>query len=188
MSNSASFTSGISGRYATALFELAKSEGQLDTVGADLDQLESALVDSADLGALISSPVYSREEQAAGIKAVAAKMGLSPLVANTLGLMATKRRLFVLPALIKSVKGLIADDKGEVTAEVTAAKALTDAQADALAKSLAETVGKGKSIVINTTVDESLIGGLIVQVGSRMIDTSIRSKLANLQNAMKEVG
>ena len=188
MSNTSTYTSGISGRYATALFELAKSEGQLDTVGADLDQLQTALDDSADLTALISSPVYSRDEQSRGIKAVADKMGLSPLVANTLGLMATKRRLFVLPQLIRSVKGLIADDKGEVTAEVTAARELTQDQADALAKTLSETVGKDKDIVINTTVDERLIGGLIVKVGSRMIDTSIRTKLANLQNAMKEVG
>ena len=188
MSNSASFTSGISGRYATALFELAKSEGQIDAIGADLEALEAALADSADLRRLISSPVYSREEQGKGIKAVADKMGLSALVANTLGLMASKRRLFVLPQLIKSVKGLIADDKGQVTAEVTAARELSQAQADDLAKTLANTVGKDKSIVINTTIDESLIGGLIVKVGSRMIDTSIRSKLANLQNAMKEVG
>jgi F-type H+-transporting ATPase subunit delta len=188
VSNSASFTSGISGRYATALFELARSGDQLDTVGADLDQLEAALAASADLRSLIASPVYSREDQGKGIKAVADKMGLSPLVANTLGLMASKRRLFVLPHLIRAVKGLIADHRGEVTAQVTAATPLTEAQAEALAKTLAATVGKDKSIVINTTVDESLIGGLIVQVGSRMIDTSIRSKLANLQNAMKEVG
>ena len=108
------------------------------------------------------------------------------MVANTLGLMAQNRRLFVLPKLVSTVKGMIADERGEVTAEVTAAKKLTKAQSDKLAKTLKATVGK--DVVVNVSVDDSLIGGLIVKVGSKMIDSSIKSQLSNLKNAMKEVG
>ena len=118
--------------------------------------------------------------------ALARAMKLSGTVANTLGLMASNRRLFVLPQLLAALRAMIADEKGEVTAEVTSAAALTKAQADKLAKTLKASVGK--TVKLNTTVDESLIGGLVVKVGSKMIDTSIRSKLASLQNAMKEVG
>jgi len=107
-------------------------------------------------------------------------------MANTLSLMATKRRLFVLPQLVAQLRALIAEDKGEVTAEVTSATAMTKAQSDKLAKTLKANVGK--DVIIKATVDESLIGGLVVKVGSKMIDTSIRSKLNSLQNAMKEVG
>jgi F-type H+-transporting ATPase subunit delta len=117
---------------------------------------------------------------------IASAMGLGSTVSNTLGLMAQNRRLFVLPDLIDQVKGLIAAHRGEVTAEVTAAKKLTKEQTDNLAKTLKASVGK--DVKLDVTVDESLIGGLIVKVGSRMIDTSIRSKLAQLQNVMKEVG
>jgi len=120
------------------------------------------------------------------IPTIGKKMKLTPIVANTLGLMAENRRLFVLPQLASTVKGMIADEKGEVTAEVTAAKKLTKAQSDKLAKTLKATVGK--DVKVNVSVDESLIGGLIVKVGSKMIDSSIKSKLSNLQNAMKEVG
>ncbi|MEM7615309.1 MAG: F0F1 ATP synthase subunit delta [Pseudomonadota bacterium] len=186
MSDTASFTSGISGRYATALFELAKDAGQIDQVEQDLDALDAALTDSEDLTALINSPIYSRAEQSAAIGAVSQRMGLGGLVANTIALMATKRRLFALPQLIAAVKGLIAQERGEVTAEVTAAKPLSDAQSQALSTTLREAVGQ--DVVIKTTVDESLIGGLVVKVGSRMIDTSIRAKLSKMQNAMKEVG
>ena len=113
-------------------------------------------------------------------------MGLSGIVGNTLKLMATKRRLFVLPQLVGSLRALIADEKGEVTADVRAASALSAEQEATLAATLKSSVGK--DVKMNITVDESLIGGLIVKVGSKMIDTSIRSKLNNLQNAMKEVG
>jgi len=122
----------------------------------------------------------------AAIGGIAQKMGLSATLANTLGLMATKRRLFVLPQLAATLRGLIADEKGEVTAEVTAAKALSAEQLEKLSASLKASVGK--DVKINTTVDESLIGGLIVKVGSKMVDSSIRSKLSALQNTMKEVG
>lgn len=186
VSDTASLTSGISGRYATALFELAKDAGQIDAVERDLKELEQALADSEDLRSLINSPIYSRAQQGAAIKAVAEKMGLSGLVSNTLQLMAAKRRLFALPAMAKGLLGLIARDRGEVTAEVTSAAALSDDQLASLSASLKEAIGQ--DIVIKSSVDESLIGGLVVKVGSRMIDTSIKAKLSKLQNAMKEVG
>ena len=186
MSATASFSHGIAGRYATALFEIARETKAIDSLSTDIAALDAALDESADLRALIASPVHSREQQGSAMAAIAAKMGLSDLVSNTLGLMASKRRLFVLPARIGSVKALVAQEKGEVTADVTSAEALTDAQAEKLAAQLKKAFGS--DIVINSTVDESIIGGLVVKVGSKMIDTSIASKLNNLQNAMKEVG
>ena len=186
VSDTASFTSGISGRYATALFELARDAGEIDALEKDLDALAAALDDSADLRALITSPIYSRDQQAKAMAAGAGKMGLGALTANTIGLMATKRRLFALPQTIAAVKSLIAADRGEVTAEVTSAKALTEKQSADLAEALRAAVGK--DVIIKTTVDESLIGGLVVKLGSRMIDTSIRAKLNRMQHAMKEVG
>lgn len=186
MSDSGSLTSGISGRYATALFELAREAGEIDSLEGDLNALESALNESDDLRQLIGSPVYTRDQQGRGMAAVAQKMGLSTLTANTLGLMAAKRRLFALPKLIKDVQRLVANHRGIVTAEVRAAKPLTDAQAQALAAALHEAAGR--EVKINSTVDESLIGGLVVKLGSRMIDTSVRAKLDSLKNVMKEVG
>ena len=186
MSETASISTGIAQRYASAVFEIAKEAKNVKEIEGDLDNLAQALADSDDFRNLIHSPIYTRDQQGAAITAIAKKMGLSGTMTNTLALMATKRRLFVVPQLVKALRELIAEDKGEVTAEVTSAKALTKAQSDKLAKTLkAQT---GKDVSLQATVDESLIGGLIVKVGSKMIDTSIRSKLANLQNAMKEVG
>ncbi|MCK0141774.1 F0F1 ATP synthase subunit delta [Aliiroseovarius sp. F20344] len=186
MSEPVSISTGIAQRYATAIFELAKEGKKLKAVEADVTALDAALADSSDLVDLINSPVHTRDEQAAVIAAVAKKMKLSPMVANALGLMAQKRRLFVLPQLLGAMRALIAEDKGEVTADVTAAKAMTKAQQDKLAKALKASIGK--DVNINLAVDESLIGGLVVKVGSRMIDTSVKAKLDALQNSMKEVG
>ena len=186
VSQTDSFSYGIAGRYATAVFELAKEGKDLAAVEKDLSALDAALTDSADLRELIASPVYSRDQQAAAMAAVAKKMRLGATVSNTIALMASKRRLFALPQMIGSVKALIAREKGEVTAEVVSAKALTKAQTDKLAKTLKSKFGK--DIRINATVDENIIGGLIVKVGSKMIDSSIASKLSKLQNTMKEVG
>ena len=169
-----------------AVFDLVKEAKGVKTLEADVAALESALRDSGDFRALIASPVYSRDEQSAAVGAIAAKMKLSGVLANTLGLMAANRRLFVLPQLLAALRGMIADEKGEVTADVTTAAALTAAQATKLAATLKASVGK--DVKLNVAVDESLIGGLIVKVGSKMIDTSIRAKLASLQNSMKEVG
>jgi len=186
VSESASISTGIAARYATAVFEMAKDDKAVSKLETDIAALGAAMADSADLRALIGSPVYSRDQMGQAVAALAKAMKLTPLMTNTLGLMASNRRLFVLPQLVSALQGLIAAEKGEVTAEVTSAKALTKAQSDKLAKALKASVGK--EVKIKAAVDEGLIGGLIVKVGSKMIDTSIRSKLGNLQNAMKEVG
>ncbi|MCB6179180.1 F0F1 ATP synthase subunit delta [Rhodobacter sp. Har01] len=186
MAEAVSISQGIAARYATALFELAKEDGTLAALEADADALKATLVTSPDLGAMIASPIISRAEQTSAIGAIAVKMGLGPLVANTLALMAEKRRLFTLPQLLAEIDARIAEEKGEMTADVTAATALSAAQTKKLADTLKAKVGK--TVKLNTTVDESLIGGMIVRLGSTMIDTSVRSQLAALQNAMKEVG
>ncbi|WP_415401964.1 F0F1 ATP synthase subunit delta [Tateyamaria sp. SN3-11] len=186
MSEPASISTGIAARYATAVYELAKDAGDVKGLEGDIATLTAAMADSADFNDLIQSPIYSRADQATAITAIAKKAGVSALMTNTLALMADKRRLFVVPQLVQTLRDIIAEDKGEVTADVTSAKALTKTQSDKLAKTL--TARMGKDVTINATVDESLIGGLIVKVGSKMIDTSIRSKLSSLQNAMKEVG
>ena len=186
MSETAGISTGIAQRYATAIFDIAKEDKTIKAIEADVATLETAIRESDDLRTLLNSPLYSREEQGAAIKAVAEKMELSATTANVLGLLASKRRLFVLPQLVRVLQERLAEERGEVTAEVTTAKALTKAQSDKLAKTLKAQVGK--SVTIKETVDESIIGGLIVKVGSKMIDTSIASKLNALQNTMKEVG
>ena len=186
MSEPASISLSIAGRYAQALLELAKEAGGLKALEADADALGAALKESPEFAAMIASPVTPRDEQAAAVQAVAARMGVSALVANTLALMASKRRLFVMPQLVADLQRRIAVEKGEVTAEVTSASALTADQVKKLIATLK--ANSGHDIKLNATVDESLIGGLIVKLGSTMIDTSVKAKLAALQNAMKEVG
>ena len=186
VSETSSISTGIASRYATAVFELAKEGTELDALEHDIDTIEVTLNDSSDFRALINSPIYSRSAQGDAIAAIAAKLELGGTLSNTLKLMASKRRLFVLPHLVAALRQLIADEKGEVTADVRAARSLSDEQAGKLSETLRASVGK--DVKMNVTVDENLIGGLIVKVGSKMIDTSIRSKLAALQNTMKEVG
>ncbi|SFR56097.1 ATP synthase F1 subcomplex delta subunit [Yoonia tamlensis] len=186
MSETAGISTSIASRYATAVFELAKEGKAIKALETDVAALESAIADSADMRTLLSSPLYSREQQGTAISAIAEKMKLSASTSNVLALLASKRRLFVLPQLLTVLQAMLAEERGEVTAEVTAAKKLTKAQADKLAKTLTAQVGK--SVTIKETVDERIIGGLIVKVGSKMIDTSIASKLNALQNTMKEVG
>lgn len=186
MANTASISANIAGRYAQAVFDLVQEQGTLDQLAGELDGLRAALDDSADLRDLISSPLYSREQQESAITAIAQAMGLSPVLTNTLRLMSQNRRLFTLPQLVQRLQGLIAEARGEVTADVVSAAPLTDEQQRRLTETLAEK--SGKTVKLNTRVDEGLIGGMIVKLGSQMIDSSIRSKLASLQNVMKEVG
>ena len=179
-------STGIAARYATALFELASDGGAIDALASDTAALESALSDSAELRDLLASPVYSRDDTERAVGAVSDAMSLSAITGNTLRLMARKRRLFAVPALLKELRARIADHRGEMTADVVSAKPLTKEQSTKLAATLKAAMGK--DVTLNASVDESLIGGLVVKVGSKMIDTSIRSKLNALQNSMKEVG
>lgn len=186
MSEPASISAGIAERYATAVFELAREDGALPSLEKDVEALEGALDASADLRTMIASPLFSRSEQGAAIAALADQMGLTQLLAHALSLMASKRRLFVLPQMVSQLEAMIAEEKGEMTAEVKSAKALTKAQAEKLAATIKASVGK--DVKLKTAVEPALIGGLVVKVGSKMIDNSIRSKLDALKNSMKEVG
>jgi len=186
VSDSASISSGIADRYATAIFELAKEENNISALEAGADLLDAALKESAEFRDLISSPVYSRDEQAGAITAIAKKLDLAPMLVNALSLMAAKRRLFVLPQLVAGLREKVAEEKGEVTADVVSAQPLSQENLDELTKVLSASADK--TVKVNATVDNTLIGGLVVKMGSKMIDTSIRAKLNALQNTMKEVG
>lgn len=177
--------SGIAGRYATALFDLAREAGQLDAVAKDLDTLSAMLAESADLTRLVRSPAFSRDEQAKAVAAVAERAGFQDLVRRFLGITAQNRRLFALSDIIRDFRSLLSHHRGEALAEVTSAVPLNDAQLQQLKSSLSS-VAAG-NVVINAKVDPGLIGGLVVKLGSRMIDASIRTKLNNLKSAMKGV-
>lgn len=178
--------SGMPGRYATALFELSCDAKAVDDVAKDLVKFQELLDGSEDLARLVASPVFSAEAQTDAIAAVLKKAKIKGLAANFLGLVATNRRLFAVPAMIKGFQALVAQSKGEVTAEVTSAAKLSATQKKALAAELKKSLGKSANIVEN--VDPGLLGGMIVKVGSRMIDSSLKSKLNSLRIAMKEVG
>lgn len=174
------------GRYATALFELAREEDKLDDIASDLDRF-LALVDGApDLKRLVLSPVFTPDEQTRSIAAVLDKAGISGYAASFISLAAQNRRLFAVPDMIVSYKVLLAAHRGEVVAEVTSAEALTQDQIDRIKAALKSSVGH--EVRIDTRVDAAILGGLIVKVGSRMLDNSLRTKLQALRVAMKEVG
>lgn len=185
MASASTGVSGLADRYAAALFDLADERKDLDTVAADLRQLRDMIAASADLRRLVRSPVLSRAEQAKAIGAVAESAGLSQLTRNFLGLLAQNRRLFALPAMIEAFLAQLAARRGEVTAQVVAAQALTPAQEAAVNEQLRKAVGS--KVAVEVKVDPSLLGGMIVKVGSRMVDASVRSKLQRLQLAMKGV-
>ena len=186
MSDTASISMGVASRYARAIFDLVLESGEVGELENNVESLSEALGKSQELRDLIASPLYTRDDQKAAIVAVGTKMKLLANLTNTLALMATKRRLFVLDSFLRQLKILIAEHKGEITADVVSAKSLTQGQSDKLAEAIKERVGK--EIKINASVDESIIGGIVIKVGSKMIDTSIRSKLNSLQTVMKEVG
>lgn len=177
---------GLATRYAAALFELADEAHQLDAVAADLAQLQRMIDESDDLKHLISSPLLNRTEQGRAIDAVAKAASLGELIQRFVGLVAQNRRLFVVPAIIKAFHKMLADRRGEMTAQVVAAIPLTPAQETAVSDAIKRMVG-GK-VAIDVKVDPSLLGGLIVRVGSRMIDSSVKTKLQKMQLAMKGVG
>jgi F-type H+-transporting ATPase subunit delta len=178
--------SGLSGRYATALFDLADEQKALDQTATDLASIKSMLAESPELRRLIASPVLSRTDQARAMSALLEKAGVSALVRNFIGLVAANRRLFALPAMIDGFLGELARRRGEATAKVIAARALTDSQFNAVSEALKRAMGA--KVAVDVSVDPSLIGGMIVKVGSRMVDSSLRTKLAKLKIAMKGVG
>jgi len=173
-------------RYAAALFDLADERRMLDEVASDLRQLRAMLQASSDLMRLIRSPVLSRAQQGAAMGVVAERAELSPLVRDFLAVVARNRRLFAVPAMIEAFLAKLAARRGEVNAQVTAAQPLTEAQLAALNEQLRRSIGSRVSVEVQ--VDPGLIGGMIVKVGSRMVDGSVRSKLQRLQLAMKSTG
>lgn len=178
--------SAVAARYAGSLYELAEEAGTVAAVEKDLGRFADLIAGSADLQRLISSPVFSGAEQSAAITAIAAKGKFVGLVGNFLRLVAANRRLFALPGIITAFRAIAAEKRGEVTADVTSAHALTPAQEKELAATLKDVAGK--SVNLKISVDPSLLGGMVVRIGSRQIDTSLKTKLASLKLALKEVG
>lgn len=183
MENSGGITASLQGRYASALFDLASEQGLVTAVESDLDKLGEALKASADLSALIRNPKVSREDTAKAMEAVAGVLGLSPLTKNFIGVLAANRRLGALPDIVRAFAAIAAAQRGEVTAEVTSAHPLTDDQITQLAQKLK--AREGKEVKIKASVDSEILGGLVVRIGSRQIDSSIRTRLNTLAHAMK---
>jgi len=177
---------GLAGRYATALFGLAETESQLDRVADDLGEIAAMIESSADLKRLIRSPVISRDDQGRAMAEVLKKAGISELVRNFVSVVARNRRLFALPSMIAAYRSLLAARRGEATAEVVSARELTKKQLEAIAAQLKKAIGT--KVAVNTKVDAGLLGGLVVKVGSRMFDSSLRTKLQRLRFAMKGIG
>jgi F-type H+-transporting ATPase subunit delta len=180
------FVSGVSGRYATALFELAREERAVDAVKADLDKFETMLAESPELKRLVRSPVFSADAQSRALAEVLDRAGVSGIAANFLKVLTANRRLFAVADVIRAFRTLVANFKGEVTADVTVAEQLSDRNLDALKAALKSVTGKDVTLDVN--VDPSIIGGLVVKLGSRMVDGSLRTKLNSIKHAMKEAG
>jgi F-type H+-transporting ATPase subunit delta len=177
--------SGVASRYANALFELAREQGLIDQVAADLDTFAALIAESRDLERLVRSPVFGAEEQRMALSALLERMQISGLAANFLQLVTAKRRLFAIADMIRAYQALLARHKGEVTAEVTVAEMLGETHLAALKDALRSVTGKNVELKIR--VNPAIVGGLIVKLGSRMVDSSLKTKLNSLRHAMKEV-
>ncbi|WP_417621882.1 F0F1 ATP synthase subunit delta [Parasphingorhabdus sp.] len=183
MDHSSGIRASLAGRYATALFALAEEKNSIDAVQTSLATLSAAMAESDDLKALINSPVLSRDDAGKAIGAIAKSLSLDGLTSNMLGVLAANRRLDQIPAVIRAFTTLASSHRGEITAEVTSAHPLDDKQIDALKAQLKKRVGSDVSV--STTVDSSILGGLVVKIGSQMIDSSIKTRLNTLSQAMK---
>ncbi len=174
----------MAGRYATALFELARDANAIDPVKADLERFDALVAESADLERLVRSPVFSADEQLHALSAVLGRAGIGGLAAQFLKLATSNRRLFAVRDMVRGYRELVAVHKGETTAEVTVAEQLKDDHVAALRGALKAV--SGKDVDLNITVDPAIIGGLVVKLGSRMVDSSLRTKLNSIKHAMKE--
>lgn len=186
MEISAGIQASLAGRYASALFDLASEQGMVTSVESDLDKLAAALAESTELGGMIANPEISRKAKGAAIEGVAGILGLSDLTGKFLGVLASNRRLSALPGMIRAFRIIAAAQRGEVTAEVTSAHALTDEQLAQLKDRL--TAREGRTVKLSSKVDPELLGGLVVTIGSKRIDGSIRTRLNSLAQAMKAPG
>jgi len=181
--NSGGIQASLAGRYATALFGLARDENQIDAVSRSLDTLEAAMAESPDFKTLVSSPLIGRAAAGKAVRALTPTLGVDPITAKFLGVLADNGRLSELKAVIKTVRKLAADNRGETTAEVTSAFPLNDDQVARIKSNLKARLGR--DVAIEARVDPTLLGGLVVRLGSQMIDASIRTKLNTLAMAMK---
>ena len=177
--------SGMAGRYAGALFELALDNKTVDAVRSDLDRFDGLIAESADLARLVRSPVFGADEQLRALSAILEKAGIGGIAANFLRVVTTNRRLFAVRDMIRAYRALVARHRGEVSAQITVAEPLNDNNVNALKDAL-KTVTGGKDIDLDVRVDPAIIGGLVVKVGSRMVDSSLRTKLNAIKFAMKE--
>lgn len=183
MDISSGIQASLAGRYALALFGLARDEKQIESVGASLAAVRRALAESDDIRELTTSPLIGRDEAVKAVTAAAGSIGIDPLTTNFLGVLAQNRRLSQLGNVIRAFNILSARHRGEITAEVTSAHPLDDDQVGAIKQNLRTRMGR--DIAVETNVDSAILGGLVVKIGSQMIDGSIRTKLNNLANAMK---
>ena len=184
MAGESGIVSGMAGRYATALFELARETSAIDQIQADLKAFNALVASSPDLQRLVRSPVFSADEQARALDAVLDKASISGVARNFLRVVAANRRLFAVDQIIRGFNAQVARHKGEVTAEVTVAEQLNDVRMNEIRATLREVTGK--DVKVDVTVDPSIIGGLKVKLGSRMVDASLRTKLNSIKIAMKE--
>jgi F-type H+-transporting ATPase subunit delta len=182
-----SIVSGVAGRYARALFELALDAKSVDAVKADIEKFAAMMAESADLMRLVRSPVFGAEERSRALAAVLAKAEIGGLASNFLMFVTANRRLFAIGDMIRDFRKLVARWKGEVTAEVTAAEKLSDAHLEEIKSALKSITGE-KSVDLHVKIDPAIIGGLTVKLGSRMVDSSLRTKLNAIKHAMKEAG
>jgi F-type H+-transporting ATPase subunit delta len=173
----------LAGRYASALFGLARDERQIDAVGRSLDALASALADSPEFAALVASPLVSRDDAAKAFSGLGPQLGLDPITTNFLGVLARNGRKRELGKIIRAFKRIAADHRGEISAEVTSAHPLNDDQVEALKAQLGKRAGR--DVTIDAQVDPDILGGIVIKLGSEMIDASIRTKLNRLTSAMK---
>ena len=178
--------SGMASRYATAVFELARDSNAVDEVMADLDRFDALIAESPDLLRLVRSPVFTVEQQQGALVAVLDRAGISGIAANFVRLVTANRRLFAVRDMVRALRALVAQYKGEVTAHVTVAETLADRHLAALKDALKSVTGK--DVTLDIKVEPAIIGGLVVKVGSRMVDTSLKTKLNSIKHAMKEVG
>lgn len=186
MAGDATDVTGMAGRYASALFELAKESGAVERIETDLSRFEALLDGSPDLQRLVRSPAFSSEEQLRAIAAVLEKAGIGGLAGNFVKLVASNRRLFAIRDMIRGFKAATARARGEISASVTVAEPLAEKHLESLRQALREVTGKDVRLAVK--VDPSILGGLVVQLGSRMVDTSLKTKLNGIRHAMKEVG
>ena len=186
MAQSSSPVSGVAERYAQSLFELARDEGAIDATERELGQFQGLIDENADFRRLVESPAFTSEEQLRALSAIVEAVRPSPLVGNFLKVVSSNRRLFALPQIIRGFRQMAAAHRGEVEAEVVSAHSLTEEQR----RELRDALGRfsGKTVSIRESVDPAILGGLVVRIGSRQIDTSLRTKLQSLKIALKEVG